>query len=336
MNTSLADNETITILNNILLKINLYGASTILIYGFIGHILNILVLVQHTLRTNSCAWLLLLSSIANLISICVGLITRFLSGLNADLTTSIDWLCKLRSYIVYTTRTMAFWFLVLATLDRWLSSSRNPLHRQRSSLKHSQQYSKFIGFIYLFMYVHMFYCYEANLINTPIKCYDKTLECRYVTDLIYGLITTLLPLICMIIFSLLTICNVRKIQTRLQPHYISHADLHSDTNIHISTRIPSQTRLKKKIDRHLFFMLAIQILFLTLLTFPQAIQKLHSTFTIRFGKNAWELAVDNFIYGVLILFTYVACGSSFYISILCGGKVFRDAFFNIPKFVCRC
>lgn len=337
MNMPLSDNDTLSHLNDIIVQINRYLAPIILLYGFIGHVLNILILLQPTLRLNSSAWLLLVSSIAELLSICVGLLTRFLSGWNADLTLTTSWLCKLRAYTVFTARTMADWLLVLATVDQWLSSSRNPLYRRKSSLKNSKKSAKLLCFISLFLYLHMFYCYEANLVITPLKCYDKSLECRFVTDLLYGLITILLPIIFTTIFGLLTIGNVRKTQLRLQPQQqsASHTDLHHiRSHNNNSGQMPVQTRLKKKIDRRLIFVLAVRILLLIILTFPQAIQKLYSTFTIYFGDDPSNSSLNNLLYELLLLLTYISSGSTFYISIICGGKIFRDAFHNIPKFVC--
>jgi hypothetical protein len=136
----------------------------------------------------------------------------------------------------------------------------------------------------------------------------------------------------MIIFGLMTIINVRQIQSRLRPIILSRINLNHDQ---ILKRIPSKKRLKKRIDRHLLLMLFVQIFLLIILTFPQAIQKLYSTYTFQLNKTALGNAIDNFLYGFLLLLTYIASGIPFYINILCGGKIFRNAFFNIPKFIYR-
>ncbi len=38
----------------------------------------------------------------------------------------------------------------------------------------------------------MLYCYEANLVNTPLTCYGKTPICRIFTDIAYGIISVLI------------------------------------------------------------------------------------------------------------------------------------------------
>jgi hypothetical protein len=124
-------------LSNIFTEINRYFAPFIFLFGFIGNILNILVLSQQTLRSNSCGWLFLQSSIANLISICFGL-------------------TKCRAYIVYSSRTIACWLLMLATIYRWFSSCINPHYRQISSLKIAKKVSMIVIFVSLLLYLHMF------------------------------------------------------------------------------------------------------------------------------------------------------------------------------------
>jgi hypothetical protein len=86
----------ISIWNTTSSKINCYFSIFLFIFGIIGNILNTLVLSQRSLRSNTCAWLFLISSIFNLISVLSGLTTRILSGWVIDLTDRIHFLRKLR------------------------------------------------------------------------------------------------------------------------------------------------------------------------------------------------------------------------------------------------
>ncbi len=60
------------------------------------------------------------------------------------------------------------------------------------------------------------FCYEANMTGTLRGCDGSTNACRLTTDLIYAFGTTLLPLLLMIIFGLLTIKKVCYAQRRVQ------------------------------------------------------------------------------------------------------------------------
>ena len=175
--------------HNISSQINCYFSIFLFIFGIVGNILNILVLSQRALRSNPCAWLFLISSFVNLVTIFSGLTTRIISNWTIDITDTVRWLCKLRVFTLYTSRTIATWLIMLATIDRWLLSCSDVRRRQWSSLKHAQQGTIIIILVSFCLYLPVFYCYEANLINTPLKCYSKTIKCRIFADQTYTSIT---------------------------------------------------------------------------------------------------------------------------------------------------
>ncbi|CAF4407931.1 unnamed protein product, partial [Rotaria magnacalcarata] len=86
-------------------------------------------------------------------------------------TDYIGVLCKLRAFLVFSTRTMAMWLMVLATTDRWLLSSINAHRRQHSSLKNAQLWTATIVILSVALYAQQLYCYDANLMDTPLRCY---------------------------------------------------------------------------------------------------------------------------------------------------------------------
>jgi hypothetical protein len=237
---------------------------------------------------------------------------------------------------VFTSRTIAFWLITLASIDRWISSCINARYRNKSTLKNAQKGAIIITVISIILYVQMFYCYEANLINAPLKCYGKTIFCRHLTALTYGFITILCPLFFMIVFGIMTVLNIRESQRRT--HTIN-GDVSTQNN---PTRNSDnqQKRLKSKADRHLLFMLLIQVILLTLLTLPQAIQKIYSTFTEEMSTDLLHQAINNFIYSFVLLLSFIASGMPFYIYTLCGGNLFRKALYDLgrvmmKKILCR-
>ena len=188
-------------LNHASAQLNRYFSIFIFVFGVLGNIINCLVLSRRTLRRNSCAFLFLVSSVASLVSILAGLTTRMLAGWAADLTSTIDVLCQLRAFALFVSRTMALWFLALASIDRWLSSSVDQERRRISSLKNTYKSLIVITFVSIVLYTQILFCYQANMVNTPLKCYGKTESCRMVTDLSYALISIILPIVVMIIFG---------------------------------------------------------------------------------------------------------------------------------------
>jgi hypothetical protein len=326
--SSSADVNLIASLNNVSAMLNRYFAIVIFIFGTIGNILNLFVLAQPTLRSNPCALFFLFSSIAHLSFIYSGLTTRILSGWAADLTATIGWLCKLRGFVLYTSRTVALWFIVLATVDRWLSSHSNARYRQMSTVKNACKSMILILSFSALLYVQLFYCYEANLINSPLPCYGRTELCRIVTAMFDAFVTVIMPIMFMMIFGMMTISNIRQTYRRLQP--LPVATLASANNVTLTTQARNQQR-SKKTDRHLMVMLFFQVIVLTLLSLPFTIVEIYSTLTATQYETPLQATIVNFVFNFALLLVYLCCGTPFYIYTLYGGSLFRSALLNVVK-----
>jgi hypothetical protein len=325
---SSVDVSFIASLSNVSAMLNRYFAIFIFIFGTIGNVLNFFVLSQPTLRSNPCALFFLVSSIAHLSFIFSGLTTRMLAGWAADLTNTIGWLCKLRGFVLYTSRTTALWLIALATVDRWLASHSNTHYRQMSTVKNARRSMIFILSVSTLLYVQLFYCYEANLINLPLQCYGGTELCRIVTVMCDAFVTVTIPIMFMMIFGVMTISNIRQIQRRLKP--LPMSTLVPAKNA--TSTIPGRHRQRsKKTDRHLLSMLLFQVIVITFLTLPFTIVEIYSTLTENQYKTPLQAAIVNFAFNFGLLLVYLCCGTPFYIYTLYGGSVFRRALLKVVK-----
>ena len=315
----------IHLLNNVSYQVNRYFALAIFIFGIIGNLLNCLVLSRNPLRKNPCAFLFLTASVASLVSILSGLTTRMMAGWAADLTTTVEWLCKLRAFVLFTARTVALWSIALASIDRWCSSSTDPNRRKRSDLKKTYRNLVFVLLASILVYTHVFICYQANLTNSPLRCYGGNIPCRIVTDLTYAILSIEAPIVVMIVFGLMTIVNVRRSYHRV---FIA---THSQTE----TSRPKSNSKWKKTDSNLLLMLLIQTILFSLFTLPQAIQRMYSTFTEQQPRSLLQTAIENMIFNLLLLFTYFSNGIPFYVFTLCGNTIFRRTLFEILRRPCR-
>jgi hypothetical protein len=323
--SSTNDTNLIDLLDCISEQLNRYIAIVIFIFGTVGNILNCLVLSQRTLRTNPCALLFLVSSFVDLISILFGLTTRILAGWNLDPTTTINWICKIFTFIVFSTRTTAIWLITLAVIDRWLLTSVDMHRRQMSSLKNVTRGITISFILSIISYIHILYCCQANIMNAPLKCYVESEACRLSTDLVYALITTVIPLVSMIIFGLLTISNVHQVRSRVQ----------STTTMSITIPCRRQQAQPRRIDHHLLRMLSVQILLLIILSVPQAFQRLYITFKPFGSGSELEDTIKTFLYNINILLAFTASGMPLYIYTLAGGSVFRKAFMDFIQSIVR-
>ncbi|UJR14308.1 hypothetical protein I4U23_001303 [Adineta vaga] len=311
----------IYVLENIINKLNLYLSLIILIFGTTGNVLNCFVLSRRTLRTNPCARYFLFSSIVDIISISFGLITRIFASWQLDPTSTNNYLCKLRAFIVFTSRTMGIWLIMFASIDRWFLSSRKYHLRRLSNLKTVQSGIIFCFLISICSYIHMFFCYEANLIHTPLKCYGKNTLCCLVTDSIYALITILIPSIIMIVFSLMIIYNIHHLRKRIQ-----------NTTI-FSIGIPLRKRdiRIRRTDYHLLRLLLVQALLLVIFCTPQAIQKFYITFQSIDSYDNWKTVFHSFLYNIEVLLAFMASAMPFYLYTLADRSIFRREFFALAR-----
>jgi hypothetical protein len=318
----MSSNTTLIIsLNNISIELNRYFGIFIFLFGCIGNILNILVLSKRTLRFNPCALLFLASSICNLIGILSGLSPRILAGWNMDPTNTRQWLCKLRVMIAFPSRSGAYWFIMLAAIDRWLSSSAHVNLRRMSTIKNAERGIIIIILFSIILYIQAPICYDIRSSNFLLQCYGQTINCRISMDMTYGFITIGLPIVVMIAFSFKTILNIRRTRNRIQamPMVVMNP-----SNRNIQPR-----RHRWRAEQHLLLMLITQIILFTLLAFPVAIQRIYFTLTLNNVKSDLQNAIENFIYNFVILLSFLANGIPFYIYTLTGGKIFRKALFDV-------
>ena len=333
MSSNSSDATLIATLNTLSPVLNRYLSIGIFLFGTLGNLLNCIALSQRRLRSNPCAALFLASSLANLITLLSGVAVRLLAGWSLDLTDTIGWLCKLRIFVLFASRTIASWLIMLATFDRWLSSSVAAQRRQVSTLKNAQRGMVAVLVLACLAYAQIFYCYEANLSNAPLKCYGKTVWCRLLIDSQFTTISILIPSILMLFFGMKTLLTLRqRARGRVQPMTITAI-----------TQIGSHSQRvlrSKKTDHSLFVMLFVQVVLLTLFSLPQAIQNLYGNIT-RFQIHSPEqMAINNFVFNLFLLLTYVTNGMPFYIYTLAGGSVFRTALANAlrewtQKITCR-
>lgn len=329
MSSNVTDFTLISNLSLISSQVNRYLSILIILFGTIGNILNCIVLSQGALRSNPCAFLFVASSIANLLTLLSGTAVRLLAGWSADLTETVDWLCKFRNFVLFTTRTIAPWLITLATIDRWLSSSIDVRRRHTSTLKNAKRGILFVICLFSLAYGHSFYCFEANQKTTPLKCYVKTSLCQLIFDLQFTFVCVLIPSALMLIFGSMTINNIRQVALRrIQPMSTSH-----------TADVQEQSRTKKN-NYSLSIMLFMQVIFLTLFSLPQAIYNLYAHITRGQIKSPLTIAIGSFLINIFFLLTYLTNGMPFYIYTLTGGTLFRKALFDainqlIRKITCQ-
>ena len=234
-----------------------------------------------------------------------------------DLTETIPILCKFRLLVLFTTRNIASWLLVCATIDRYLLSSTKVQLRHMSNKRRACRWITFVCIISFILWSESIYCFDANLQNTPLKCYAKTDLCRIFNDLSQALVTTIIPSFIMLVFGLSTIGNIQRFQF-INP-------------VTIGINTPMRNR---KTDASLTRMLLLQIILLTIFNIPQAIQKFYTTITFYQSKSVAQKTLEKLLFTIFVLFTYIPNCLPFYLYTFTG-SIFRDTLFQLIRTMIR-
>ena len=91
-----------------------------------GTIMNILTFIQRTYNSRACSLYLLIASICDFIHLNFGPLSNILQyGFHYDWTINSIIYCKIKSYIVFVFTVMSATFTIIASIDRYILSSRN-------------------------------------------------------------------------------------------------------------------------------------------------------------------------------------------------------------------
>ena len=301
--------NSILTLNNISTQINRFIPIVLLLFGLTGNALSCLVFLQRALRTNPCTWYFLAASLSNM-AFLTTLLSPLLDAWNEDwnLMNTIGGLCKFTMLVILTARSLSIWLIVLATIDRYLASSSDARRRQMRSSKQAARWIIITCVVSVAVWAESVYCFDGNLINTPIPCYTRSVECRFYNDITLALFTITVPSVIMLVFGLLTINNIHQSKRLIEPS-------NTATNV-------SQGH-SRKLERHLTRMLLLQVLLIVAFNLPNAGHVLYLSITFYQEKTVLERVTDGFIFNILLLLPFISCCISFYVHTL-SGSIFRQ------------
>jgi len=274
-----------------------------IILGTFGNIMNILIFTRRSLRKNPCSTYFLALSINNIFVLYVVLLTRLLaSGWNIDPSSTNNIVCKSRLFLTYVSLCLTQWFIVLASIDRFLSSCRTIRYRQLSNKTIAKKVTIIIVLFIALIHFHVPIWWSSQYVgSTPIcNIFDPIYDIFFS---IFDIISTcLLPQMLMIFFGIKTILNVRKIRTQVAPQ---NNDARNE-------------RLRSK-DRQMITMLLFQVLITIICTTPFTVANLYSTINDNIeisSQSPSVIAVYNFSANICRLLNYFNPVTGFYIYIL--------------------
>jgi hypothetical protein len=305
----------ITWLNYMTVQMNRYLPLPFLILGTIGLILNLIIFTRRSLFNNSCVQYLLCNTLSNIIVVYWVIITRIVSdGYGEDLGLISDPFCKIRYFLTYYSRTLSIWFIVLACIDRWLSSIQARNRFNSVSFAHRVILITCITCFISYAHILGLFGIQRSPGSSTVTCYALPGAYRIFSDLQYLIFYGLAPPIIMLVFGLITLRNLRRSRRLVLPN----------------ANVQNQLKLNsiKRRDGQLLAMLLLQIIIIIIFTVPFAIQKLYDTLTLQIPQTPLQKAQDNLITGTLRILSYGSHAFGFFFYTL-SARIFRTELLRI-------
>jgi len=305
------------VFSNIQLQLVRYIYCPLYIAGNIGNILNLIVFSQAKLRTSSvCSWYFLAISVANLIAINTGYLTRILTYMGfPDPSRTVGWYCTGRVYISTLSLTLGRHFLCSIVIDRFLVSSFNVKLRRISSFKVAKWYVPLSVLCWMIFYVHIWVGYSGH--QNGSSCERKGGAYTLFITVSSVAIEAIIPIVVMIIFGLLTFKNLyglHQLRNRIMPttHDIPMTIVRPTTMKNVTGKskqklsFVQQNQLeKKKVSKQLTIISFIQVLVYIMFNATSAIYTLYSIITSSTIRSADQAATESFISATAVLLTFV-------------------------------
>lgn len=324
---NMSDSNTIAVLNNIALRFNQILPVIFLIGGTFGNICNIIIFSKRSQRTNPISVYFLSSTVANLTVLYFGLLTRYLQDIysidpvNNDLA-----VCRIRSFIYYLTLSLSSWYILLATIDRYLISSDDNRRRQLSTMKNAYRTIALLTIFFMLLYCHILILYNIQTFpnsNNHLQnyCYPQRGPYRIFSDIQLLVQFSLLPPILMSLFVIFIIRNIRRSHKRIANTVVAH----------------HRARIKKR-DLQLIKMLLLQVITTIICSLPLAVSQLLTTMTLTLTKTVLRLTIENFFQQMGRHLAFLNCSISFYLYTLSGSQFrleIRQTLNRLTMFICH-
>ncbi|CAF1367215.1 unnamed protein product [Didymodactylos carnosus] len=318
-NNTSTDNP-ISSIDRVTALINFYAAFPFLFFGTIGNLLTIIVFTRKTLRSNPCVVYLSATAIPCTLALYFAYLVKIIQNFGFDLA-AISAFCKMRLYIIDPSQFTSSWFMMLACIDRYASSSEHVRIRNFSRLSVAYRLILIVTLIGCVIYTYIFHCYDSHVSNSPVVCYirtDTTFPCYIFDSVIFFALFSTIPPVGMTIFGALTFRNIRKMHSR-RTEYLPSAG-----------NAGNRSKTRQKLDLKILRMLFAQVLMLIVSTMPLSIYKVYSTATLYIIKTQMRRAIENLLYQIVLTLSNLNNVTTFYLYLL-SGPIFRKELIQLFK-----
>jgi hypothetical protein len=285
--------------------ITYYTPYVLLVIGNFGCICNFITFTAKQLRQNSCGWYFLMSALFDFLYINFGLFTKLASEQYGSTlqNTNLAW-CRIRTNFTWVLPCFATGYLVLASIDRCLSTSTNTRLRSFSQLKVAYRMTCVPIILNSLTTSHQFVYYNLRPSCSPLAgTYAYFLS-------MYSIVwTSLIPQLSMLIFGLITYHNIRKSRQRL---------------VHPKEQQSNQQQ-RNRTDSHMIRITLVQVLCSSILLNIRTGYYSYTVLSTGITKDEYRLAVETLILQISSFIFYLNFCKNFFVNTL-SSKLFRKVF----------
>lgn len=281
-----------------------------MLVGFIGCIINLLVFTKKNLRKNPCTIYFIAFNISNILFIC-SLLLQLTMYLGFHINPSIENLtiCRLRLYSAVLFNTLSPFYLLLACIDRSWVTSPNALTRQRSTQRLAVVCLVIGTIFWSLIHIHvLIYSTVLQLLPTFSVCYFPRGIYRVFIGY-YMLMKEILTLLLMALCGLWSIKNVQRIR-------------HGVVSSMVRTMTERNIYSTSSKDRQMIWMLLLDILIYVLFSFSYALLLIYQQITQYDRKSVERIEIETVITNLCLFSIAIPYCTSCYANLI-ASKAFR-------------
>jgi hypothetical protein len=297
----------IAYIDTITTGVSYYTPYAILCVANFGCICNFITFTAKQLRQNSCGWYFLMSALSDFLYVNFGLFTKLSTDQYGSTlqNTNLAW-CRIRVFLTWVLPCFATGYLLLASIDRCLSTSTNTRLRSFSQLKMAHRMTCVPIIIYSLTTCHQFVFY-----NLRPTCTSQPGAYAYFLSMYSIVWTSLVPQISMLIFGSITYLNVRKSRQRL---------------IHPTEPQPNQQQQQRnRTDTQMIKITLVQVLCSSVLLNIRTAYYAYTVISVNIPKSTYRRAVETLLLNISSFVFYLNFSKSFFVNTL-SSKLFRKVF----------
>jgi hypothetical protein len=290
------------------------GGPILLVLGSISGALNLIVFTRNTLRKSPCAICFVGGNIVDLMYLFLTSIPTFLGiGYNINLGTRNLAYCRSLAYIGSILSSLGPSYLILASIDRTLITSRNAGTRKRSTRRLAITCIIVLALFWMIFHIHALI--YMQILQYGVDYFICTFQPGAYTSFItyYVLIVIgISPPLLMILFGFWTMKNIRQVRHTVHP----------STKTAIGTTVVGRSYTPQSKDHQLIRMLLMEISVYILARFPATMFLIYQQITQYQIKSIEQTIIEQFIANITYFTGFIDSSVSCYTNILVS-KTFR-------------